>query len=133
MTYFLPAHCRYVDDIFLPAHHSRYVDDIFCAFDCFENVNKYFNFITNLHQNLKFSHEIGPKQLAFKDTEIYLPSDIECVYSSKVFRTVTNINVFLNYHAICPYVGKICLINCFLNRAFNVCVTGQCFIKKFIF
>ena len=69
---------------FIPAHYCRYVDDIFCVFDCLENANKLLNFINNLHPNKKFTHEIGPKQLAFLDTEIYLPSDIECIYTCKV-------------------------------------------------
>ena len=75
----------------------------------------FLNFINNLHPNLKFTHEIEPKQLAFLDTEIHLPSDIECVYASEVFRKINNSSVLLNYYAICPRIWKIGLINCFLN------------------
>ena len=49
-----------------------------------------------------------------------LPSDLECVYTFKVIRNTTNTKVFLNYHAICPCMSKISLINYFLERAFNV-------------
>ena len=70
---------------FLPSHYCRHVDEIFCVFDCLENVNKFFNFIKNLHPNLIFTDEIVPKQLAFLDTEIYFPSDIAYVYTCNVF------------------------------------------------
>ena len=116
--------------IFLPAYYCRYVGNIFCVFDCLENVQKNFNFINNLHPNIKFTHEIGPKQLALLHTEIYLPSDIECVYTTKVFRKITNTNVFLNYYAICLLIWKIGLINCYLNRAFNVCSNWSLFHQE---
>ena len=96
----------------------------------FENANKFFNFINNLHQNLKFTHEIGPMQLAFLDTEMHFPADIECVYTSKVFRKICNTNVLLNYYAICPWILKIGLIICFLDRAFNVCSNWSLFQQK---
>ena len=83
-----------------------------------------------IYLNQQFTHEIGPKQLAFLDTEIYLPSDIECVITSIVFRKMTNTNVFLNYYAICPWTWKIGLINCFLNRAFNVCSNWSLFHQR---
>lgn len=44
-----------------------------------------------------------------------------------VYRKPTNTNVILNFHAICPWVWKIGLINCFLNRAFVVCSNWSLF------
>ena len=73
------------------------------------------NFVNNLHPNLEFTHEIEPKQLTFLDTEKYLPSDLRCVYASKGVRKVTITDIFVNLYAICPWILKYCLINCFLN------------------
>ena len=115
---------------FLPAHHCGYIDDIFCVFDCLGNAIKKNYVIKNLHPNLKLTHEIRPRQLSFLDTEIYLPSDIECKYTSKVFRKITNTNVFPNYQEICPWTWKIGLINCFLNTAFNVCSNWSIFHQE---
>ena len=50
-----------------------------------------------------------------------MSTDFECVCSSKVFRKITNTNVLLNYYAICPWILKIGLFNCFLNREFDAC------------
>ena len=80
---------------FLPAYYCSYVDDLICVFDCLENPNRFFNFIKNLRPNLKFTHEIRPKQLTFLDREIYFPSHFECVDTSKIFRKRTNTYVFL--------------------------------------
>ena len=52
----------------LLAHYCRYVDDIFCVFDCLENVFNKISFHQQFTSKLKFTHEIGPKQLAFQDT-----------------------------------------------------------------
>ena len=86
------------------------------------------------HQQFTFTHEVGPhRQLAFLDTEIYLPSNNECVCTSKVFRKMTNIYVFLNYNAICPCILKICLINSLLNRVYNVCSIWLLFHQEISF
>ena len=74
------------------------------------------NFINNLHLDLKFTQEIGPRQLAFLETKIHLLSDIECVCISNMFREIINTKFLLNYNANCPWIRKICLIYCFLNR-----------------
>ena len=76
---------------------------------------KKFNFIISLHPNLAFTHEIGHRPLTFLDTQTHLLSDLECVCIPKVFMKITNTNVFFSYYAICPWILKICFINCFLN------------------
>ena len=68
--------------------------------------------VDKFHQNKKLTHEIQPRQLAFIDTEIH--------------------------NAICPWILKICLIDCFLKRVFNVCsvwslLHQEIFILKNIF
>ena len=55
---------------------------------------------------------------------------MECVFTSKVSIEITNTNVFLNHYAICPWTLKIGLINCFLNRAFNVCSNWSLFHQE---
>lgn len=51
-------------------------------------------FMKLIEQNLKFTHEVGPKHIAFLKTEIHLPFDYN---TSKVYRKRTNTNVILNY------------------------------------
>ena len=51
-------------DIFMPVLYSRYVDYIFCVYNCLEYANMFFNFLNNLHPNLKFNYEIGQHKLA---------------------------------------------------------------------
>ena len=111
---------------FAPDLYLRYVDDLFCVFQSHASLLRFLEFLNGLHQNLKFTYELGPDQLAFLDTYIRLPTDSDVV-SSTVYRKPSNTNVILNYSAICPQAWKLGLITCFINRAYTVCSTWKLF------
>ena len=116
-----------------PELYLRYVDDIFCVFNSDSRVTLFLQFLNNLHPNLKFTSEIGPKELAFLDTSISLPDgDDSSDCSSTVYRKPTNTNVLLNFSAVCPKIWKIGLIKCFLNRAYVVCSSWSLFHKEIL-
>jgi len=108
----------------IPELYLRYVDDVFAVFSSIELVHKFLDFLNNLHPNLKFTCEIGPKSLAFLDTKTTLT---EGGLTSEVYRKQTNTNVILNMCAFCPSQWKFGLITCFLNRAYTVCSTWSLF------
>ena len=62
-------------DVSMPVHYSRYVDDIFCVFNSLEYAKMFLSFLNNIHPNLKSNCEIGPKKLAFLDSQISLSSN----------------------------------------------------------
>ena len=112
---------------FAPDLYLRYVDDIFCVFKSHAHVLRFLEFLNSLHQNLKFTYELGPDQLAYLDTFIRLPTDDFDSVSSTVYRKPSNTNVILNFTAMCPQSWKLGLITCFINRAYTVCSTWKLF------
>ena len=111
---------------FLPEKFVRYVDDVFCVFSSMDYVNKFLDYLNHLHPNLKFTHELGPRKLAFLDTEIDLDLN-SGNFGSQVYRKPTNTNVILNWTAYCPENWKLGLITCLINRAYIVCSTWDLF------
>jgi len=111
---------------FIPKLYCRFIDDIFCVFNSMLHVNMFLELLNNLHPNLKFTTELGPKSLAFLDTEIIL--DLQNLnFGAKVYRKKTNTNVILNWAAFCPENWKLGLVHCLLNRAYVVCNTWTFF------
>ena len=109
---------------FKPDLYCRFIDDVFSVFHNNDHINKFLNFLNNLHPNLQFTTELGPKTLAFLDTKIDLETP-DVNFSSTVFRKKTNTNVLLNWDAFCPTNWKLGLIHCMLNRAYVVCNSWQ--------
>ena len=116
--------------VYSPLLYARYVDDIFTVFDSENKVEQFLNMLNSLHPNLKFTYEIGPKNIAFLDTEIHLPTDKESNFISKVYRKATNTNVILNFAAICPSQWKNSIMTCFVNRAYTVSSTWSLFHEE---
>ena len=110
-----------------PELYLRYVDDVFCVFKSREMITEFHTFLNSLVENLKFTYEIGPKKLAFLDTEITLPNDSNSDCTFTVYRKPTNTNVLLNFSAICPFPWKLSLMSCFVNRAYIVCNSWSLF------
>ena len=79
---------------FKPQFYYRYIDDILAIFNIQAHVDKFLEFLNSLHPNLQFTTELGPRNLAFLDTQITLHSDNNL--NSTVFRKKTNTNVLLN-------------------------------------
>ena len=80
-----------------------------------------FMFPQQLTPNLKFTYEIGTYKLAFVDTQISLSSNNDFTLITNVYRKPTDTKSIINFHAVCPWIWKSCLIKCFLNREFIVC------------
>ena len=111
---------------FLPEKYVRYVDDVFCVFGSMESVGNFLEYLNHLHPNLKFTHELGPRKLAFLDTEIDLDLN-SSNFGPQVYRKPTNTKVILNWTAYCPKNWKLGLISCLINRAYIVCSTWDLF------
>ena len=111
---------------FLPEKYVRYVDDVFCVFGSMESVGNILEYLNHLHPNLKFTHELGPRKLAFLDTEIDLDLN-SSNFGSQVYRKPTNTKVILNWTAYCPKNWKLGLISCLINRAYIVYSTWDLF------
>ena len=113
-----------------PLLYLRYVDDIFCVFKDKENIQKFLNFLNNIHPNLKFTFEVGEEFLPFLDTKIELPNNINENINCKIYRKPTNTDVIINYNAFCPSKWKTGVMLCFLNRAYNVCNSWNLFDEE---
>jgi hypothetical protein len=103
---------------FHPKLYLRYVDDIFAVFSQDIDFRQFFDVLNNQHTNLKFTFEIGADTLPFLDTEISIKNGD---FESWIYRKKTNTNVVLNAIASCPFKWKTGLMNCLLNRAWNIC------------
>ena len=73
-----------------------------------------------MHENLKFTFELGPSSLSFLDTSITLPTTDDELFTSKVFRKATYTGLILNFSAVCPKKWKLGLIYCLLHRAYTI-------------
>ena len=83
-----------------------------------------------MRSNLKYTCEIGPQKLAFMDTQIPLSSNNDLSLITSVYRRPTGTKTIINFHAVCPWIWKSCLIKCFLNRAFIACNNWFTFPEK---
>ena len=113
---------------FGPDLYLRYVNGIFCVFRSQDRIAKFLDFLNNLHDNLKFTHEIGGDRIPSLDTEIMIPSSNNTnVCDSIVYRKPTNTDVLLNFSVLCLMKWKIGLILCFLNQAYQICSNWNLF------
>ena len=83
-----------------------------------------------MHSNLKLTCEIGSQKLAFQDIKISLSSNNELSLITSAYRKPTDTKTILNFHAVFPWIWKSCLIKCFLNRAFIVCINWFSFHEE---
>ena len=61
------------------------MEDIVCVFRDGVPNQAFLDKLNNLHPNLKFTHELGPKMLPFLETCITLPTSSENSSTSKIF------------------------------------------------
>ena len=131
-NYFL-THLEYQfmaqQDVHMPVHYSRYVDYIFCVFGSLEYAKIILSFFNNLNPYLKSTYKIGTHKLAFLNTMITLSSNNDLSSITNVCRKPTDTKTILNFHAVCQWIYKSSLINCFINRAFIVCNNWSTFNK----
>ncbi len=112
---------------FSPVMYRRYVDDIFCIFDDETSFQRFYDYINNQHSNLKFTVEIGKKEIPFLDVNVKM---FDGMFETSVHRKSTYTGLCLNFHALCPEIWKKGLIKCLLNRAFLVCSTWKLFHEE---
>ena len=86
----------------------------------------FLGFLNNLQPNLNFTYEIGPHKLVFLDIKMSLSSNDDFSLITNVYRKPTDTKTILNFHAVCSWILKNGLIECFLNRAFIVCNNWFC-------
>ena len=116
-----------VKKTFQPKFYARYVDDIYCVFRSRVEYLEFFNVLNSLHPNITFTVEVGTNKLPFLDVEVEVLNN---QINTWVYRKNTNTNVVMNFYDIAPKSWKAGLINCFLNRAFNVCSSSLLFQKE---
>ena len=113
-----------------PALYLRYVDDIFCVFREGVPYQAFLDKLNDLHPNLKFTYELGPKMLPFLDTCISLPTSSTDSFTSKIFRKSSYTSLILNFSAMCPQKWKFGLIQCLLHRAYMISSSWDIFHKE---
>jgi len=116
-----------------PLLYYRYIDDIFCIFDN-NDFSNFLDMLNSTHNNIKFTYEVGPKQLSFLDTFITIPlDDNETKCTISVYRKPTFTRLCLNFKAFCPFNWKIGIIYCYLHRAYLCCTNYFLFHKEVTF
>ena len=101
-----------------PKLYVRYVDDIFVVFSSSVDYKPFFDILNAQHSNLRFTVELGDKDLTFLDTQVSIENGN---FESWVYRKPTNTHVILNQCALCPMEWKKGLVKCFLHRAWTIC------------
>ena len=107
-----------------PILYLRYVDDIFAIFRQGVDIDSFLTKINSSHPNIKFTVEEANETLPFLDVEIKLK---ENSYDSWVWRKKTHTGVLLNFAAIAPMKWKFGLIQCLLNRVWDICSSSTYF------
>lgn len=97
--------------------YKRYVDDIIIIFED-DSVSSFFHYVNTWHPNIKFTYELGGKQLPFLDINIDITNN---VLNTSVYRKPTYTNLLLNFKAICPNSWKRGLLLTLLHRGYVVC------------
>ena len=107
-----PAH-------FKPIVYRRFVDDTFLLFRTKDHVEKFKNYLSKQHKNIKFTSEIEENgSLLFLD--ITITREIKKFVTS-VYRKLTISGVFTNFESFIPKLGKRGLIETLLYRSFRLC------------
>ena len=99
-----------------PVLYYRYVDDCICLFDNLDKVSRFQEFLNHQHPNLKFTSEIGGRNISFLDVNINIKDDVE----TSVFTKDTSTGLLLNFNADCPKQWHTGLVLGMLNRAFRI-------------
>ena len=101
-----------------PIFYARYVDDIFVLMENNNHLNTFHNEMNAMLSNLKFTLEKSANgKLPFLDTEVKLISN---TLHTKVYRKPTDTNLLMQYTSVCPKAWKLGLLDCYLNRAYNL-------------
>ena len=108
--------------------YTRFVDDSLLIFES-DSYKDFHNFLNSWHPNLKFTVEIGGKEIPFLDINVDIK---ENRLSTSVYRKDTYTSLILNYLANCPDNWKLGLAKTFINRAYVVCNSWINFHKEIV-
>ena len=98
------------NNITQPSILIRYVDDLFCTFSDCNQLDNYFQSISNIHPNITFYKELETNNhLAYLDISINTSNG---KFKTSVFRKKTTIGLYTKWNSLCPLKYKRNLIRC---------------------
>ena len=104
---------------FKPVFYRRYIDDIFVLFSSPDHADKFREYLSSKHPNIKFSIEKEEDGcLPFLDVNIFREND---KFATNVYRKKTFSGVYTNFKSFIPETYKIGLIKSLLFRCFSFC------------
>ena len=96
--------------------YKRYVDDIFCLFQSENEIQDFFDFINNQHQNIRFTLEKeSNKALPFLD--ILIKSSDQHHFETSTYYKNTYTGLLTNYLSFTPTIYKSGLVKTLIDRA----------------
>ena len=107
--------------------YKRFVDDCLILFEDINDVDRFFNYANTWHPNIKFTKEIGYKNLPFLDINIDISNNI---LITDVYRKPTYTSLILNYKSLCPVQWKTALFHTLIHRADLICSSWEIFHKE---
>ena len=109
------------NNITQPSILIRYVDDLFCTFSDRNQLDNYFQSISNIHPNITFSKELETNNhLAYLDISINKSNG---KFETSVFRKKTSTGLYTKWNSLCLLKYKRNLVRCLLSRAHKICNT----------
>ena len=113
----------------LPSIYRRYVDDTFLIFDKQTNMELFFEYMNQQHNNIKFTKEIeSDSTLPFLDVLITKNDDGHL--STSMYRKPTFTGLYLRWDSFVPKEYKKSLVKCPINRAWHICSCLDGFYKE---
>ena len=104
----------------LPVTYKRFVDDTFAIFNNKQESNMFFEYLNNLHPNIKFTKEDeSANNLAFLD--VLITRDTDGTLFTSVYRKPTFSGLYMKYDSFIPLQFKKCLVFGLLMRAWRIC------------
>jgi hypothetical protein len=104
----------------LPSTYRRYVDDTFLIFEDQADMDEFFHYLNNQHNNIKFTKEIETDNtLAFLD--VFITRNSDGTLSTSVYRKPQFTGLYLRWDSFVPKQYKKGLVNCLIYRAWRIC------------
>ena len=114
---------KWLPQEFKPLIYKRYVDDLFLTFKNASQIDKFFNYLNNKLDNIKFTKEIENNGvLPFLDVLVNRLEKYTTVYKKPTFT-----GIYTNFLSFCDYKFKLNLINILFQRAYKICSSADKF------
>ena len=113
---------------FKPVMYRRYADDTFLLFRSKHLIEKFRNYLSRQHKNIKFTSETeNENSISFLDIKITRENN---KFMTSVYRKPTFSGVFTNFGSFIPKSYKYNLLFTLLHRAFKLCSNFECFHQE---